>query len=196
MNKCDLIQPILEGMTGQEAADVIQDNFENLCRDKISKSEINDIVNKIIQDMGLGGQGGSVNPEDVVTIISNHLVDQLVNLNWAQLNNYIGSFIENWLQQSNNIDYLFNLIKDKINQLINSIVGSVINNKFEELLLSQSFIDAVTNIVNNIGTSVDPEQIKEIVYNAIQETIATQERVIANALARHEQDIILLKNNA
>lgn len=44
MNKCDLIQPIIEGMTGQEAADVIQDNFEQLDNSKAPITVVADIT--------------------------------------------------------------------------------------------------------------------------------------------------------
>lgn len=40
----ELIQPILEGMTGQEAADVIQTNFEQLDNSKAPITVINDIT--------------------------------------------------------------------------------------------------------------------------------------------------------
>lgn len=40
----ELIQPILEGMTGQEAADVIQTNFEQLDNSKAPITVVSDIT--------------------------------------------------------------------------------------------------------------------------------------------------------
>ena len=109
---------------------------------------------------------------DIYEIIKN-IIDDKVS---EELNTWI----------TENAEQIINNYLDKLN------ISDIINNIITEYLSSEDFNTLVNNMLNNyLGENLQPA-IDEY-FEKIQTYITNNERVIGNALSRHEEDLITIK---
>jgi hypothetical protein len=102
--------------------------------------------------------------------------EQITNI----INKISKEIIDNWLEE-----YANTTIENKVVELFNSYIAG---SDFKEL---------ITNIINqavsdNLDTNLQPAV--DEAMNKLQEYVQANERVVANALSRHEEDILNLKS--
>ena len=102
--------------------------------------------------------------------------EQITNI----INEVSKEIIDNWLEE-----YANTTIENKVVELFNSYIAG---SNFKEL---------ITNIINqavsdNLDTNLQPAV--DEAMNKLQEYVQANERVVANALSRHEEDILNLKS--
>ena len=149
--------------------------------------------------------------------LNDEKLTQIVNT-WLEGQD-INSIIESWLEEQNFQDYIKQLVTDFLEDydFTDEIVEQVqiaVDNYFKEHDLTQEVINAVNNylgdnieeILNNYFQGDEGNQyLTEIINNLLDDKISDyldsivtyirdNERVIANALARHEQAITELQN--
>ena len=149
--------------------------------------------------------------------LNDEKLTQIVNA-WLEGQN-ITSIVESWLEEQNFQDYIKQLVADFLEDydFTDEIVEQVqiaIDNYFKEHDLTQEIINAVNNylgdnieeILNNYFEGDEGNQnLTEIINNLLDDKIGDyldaivtyirdNERVIANALVRHEQAITELQN--
>lgn len=130
------------------------------------------------------------------------------NDNWKSFIDWIKEVIEEIFGNIDDYPDLEEIIKNAINNYINNNLGEYIKNIVDEYLKDLDLTQEITSIVNEYITK-NPDIINNIVNNylddnledlvgeffaAIVEYLRDNERVIANALARHEQAITELQN--
>lgn len=129
--------------------------------------------------------------------------------NWKDFGDWITDTIKNIFE---NIDIypkileqlkkiLTDIAIDTINNWLETYANKIINNKVSELfnnyVQGDIFRDLVTNIINksvddNLNINLQPAVDEAI--SKVQKYIQDNERVVANALSRHEEDILNLKS--
>lgn len=112
------------------------------------------------------------------------------NLNlFPKLKETIINAIRCYLRDAINMDYVENLLMENIGQYLDNM-GDVLNQLFIEFLASK---DGLGDLIRAAVEDLIGE-IMEDYFNDIKQTLLDEERVVANALARHEQAILELQN--
>lgn len=107
--------------------------------------------------------------------------------NYPNFEQIIKDIVNTWINE-NLGDYIKNVVDEYLNELD---LDNIVNNIFGDIILNHP--EYITNVVNNYLT----ENLEPLVgqfFDKIVEYLRDNERVIANALARHEQAIIELQN--
>ena len=107
--------------------------------------------------------------------------------NYPNFEQTIKDTVNTWITE-NLGDYIKNVVDEYLNELD---LDNIVNNVFNDIILNHP--EYITNVVNNYLT----ENLEPLVgeyFTAIVEYLRDNERVIANALARHEQAITELQN--
>ena len=141
--------------------------------------------------------------------------------NWISLTDYIKDEIGKQLGDLGEFDNIKEFIENAIKELGDDIVNewltenasSIITNWLNEQDISKFAEDAVNNYINSEDFTIKLNEVANNIFNnyindtfipkideyfnKIQEYIANNERVVANALSRHEEDInaIKIENN-
>lgn len=92
--------------------------------------------------------------------------------------------------------YIQNII-DELKQLIENQAGDIINNAISNYINGDEFQQLIENKLQEILNQYLDDNLEDLVggfFEAIVEYLRDNERVIANALARHEQAITDLQN--
>lgn len=152
--------------------------------------------------------------EDEITIemhVSNHRSDEewVKDENWESFLDWIKKVIEEIFGNIEDFPDLIEIIKNAIEEWLNEYIGDkieeVVNEYLENIDLDQLIEEALNNyftnhpgiieeIINNYLEDAGLEDIIGEYFDQIKEYLLNNERVIANALARHEQAIIELQN--
>lgn len=107
--------------------------------------------------------------------------------NYPNFEQTIKDIVNTWITE-NLGDYIKNVVDEYLNELD---LDNIINNVFGDIILNHP--EYITNVVNNYLT----ENLEPLVgeyFTAIVKYLRDNERVIANALTRHEQAITELQN--
>lgn len=107
--------------------------------------------------------------------------------NYPNFEQTIKDTVNTWITE-NLGDYIKNIVDEYLNELD---LDNIVNNVLSDIILNHP--EYITNVVNNYLTK-NLEPLVGEYFTAIVEYLRDNERVIANALARHEQAIIELQN--
>ena len=187
----------------RDFSDWIIDVIENIMGNLDDYPDIYEIIKNIIQE----GMSNLVNNwllENAEEIINNYLDDAGIDEKIEQsFNKYISSseFINKVISE---IDKLFNSIdfNEKVNNWLTNyfnehpITDDFIQQVIENYLKTEDFINYIKpyidNSVNNWMTD-NLQPVLDSYFEQIQTYISNNERVIANALSRHEEDLLNIK---
>ena len=157
--------------------EMIKDLIEQLFNEWLTEERLTEIVN-----VWLEGQ-------DLQSIINQYLDDidlqeQIKQEVQKQLSQYdfegdIANYIDKWFEQNNIQDIVNNAVSNYFGDNINDILNNYFNGEGN---------DNLTQIVNDLLDDKIGEYLE-----SIKTMLANNERVVANALSRHEEDILTIK---
>lgn len=157
----------------------------------IDIEEINRLVNEyltsldgqnLIKNNIINTTNNYINSEDFINSVNSIVIETCNNL------------INNYLQTDDITNNINNRVSELINQYINSQeFDTAIQNKLTDIVNnyfnSEEFNQLATTIINN-----KTQPVVNTLISDVRNIIETNERVIANALTRHEEDILNLKS--
>lgn len=186
-----IVQEIIEGL---DLSKEIQDAVNNY----INSEEFNNTLQELINNLDLteivdNSVANYLDNKDLSTIINEAIENVTKNIDWSeyidltQLTELIDQSVNNYI---NDDEHIADLIKQKIEEYFNNI-------DLSELLKDIDFTESIQNTVNNwfednsstlieIMTPYIDEKIDEI-REELKQWCNDIERVVANALIRHEQ---------
>lgn len=188
-------QNILNNIVNSYLPDIVN----NLFNDYISTDEMLNNIRGIIQTMVNDYLGEFLTDEKLTTIVNNIVNDIIdekvensvgnkVNEYFASteftnlINNIISGFIQDYLEQNLSQERLEEIITNAIQNNINTALNNYFNSEAGQTLLRELITPMLEPLVGEF-------------FEAVQQYLLDNERVIANALARHEQAITDLQNN-
>ena len=157
--------------------EMIKDLIEQLFNEWLNDEKLTQIVNAWLEG------------QDLQSIINQYLDDidlqeQIKQEVQKQLSQYdfegdIANYINEWFQENNIQDIVDNAVSNYFGDNINDILNNYFNGEGN---------DNLTQIVNDLLDDKIGEYLE-----SIKTMLANNERVVANALSRHEEDILTIK---
>lgn len=157
--------------------EMIKDLIEQLFNEWLTEERLTEIVNAWLEG------------QDLQSIINQYLDDidlqeQIKQEVQKQLSQYdfegdIANYIDKWFEQNNIQDIVNNAVSNYFGDNINDILNNYFNGEGN---------DNLTQIVNDLLDDKIGEYLE-----SIKTMLANNERVVANALSRHEEDILTIK---
>ena len=157
--------------------EMIKDLIEQLFNEWLTEERLTEIVNAWLEG------------QDLQSIINQYLDDidlqeQIKQEVQKQLSQYdfegdIANYIDRWFEENDLSDIVNNAVSNYFGDNINDILNNYFNGEGN---------DNLTQIVNDLLDDKIGEYLE-----SIKTMLANNERVVANALSRHEEDILTIK---